>query len=234
MATLADFRTRVSRKLGLTNEAGHDELAAIDSWCNEAVDQILLKTGCYVTTTTLALSANTKDYQLATGILDIQRVIDADNVPLEEVAPDEIFDLRRAASTTSSTVGLRYAVDGANLFMVYPTPSAAATLTLYYVPRPTVMSAATHDPSSVSPTNYGGIPTEFHKLIELYALAEGSDYDDDQTAEQGQRYRALFDRGIAEMRRHLSLKGSRKLPRARIGGTRRRPIASDPSADWYG
>lgn len=209
MATLADFRTRVSAKLGLDNTAASAEQLLIDSWCNEAVEQILVRTRCYVASGTL--SYTTSDAQLPSTVLAIQDLYNADNVPLEQITPQDVLTFRRGVQVTS-TLPWRYALNG-SLVMIYPTPTASGSLTMLYVPRPTAMTTGANDPST---TTYGGIPSEWHKLIEFYALAEGSDYDDDQTGAQGERYRQMFELHLARMHKALNTRGGRVRPRFKI------------------
>src|SRR3990167_2858741 len=216
MATLAQLRSRISAELDLDNTASGAEQVLIDARCNEAVTEILYKTRCRVGLATMALIAPPDDYTLPTGILAVQRIVDSNDFPLVQTSPEELHQLRRTgATTTTDTTTLRYAVDGANLLMVYPTPSAASTLTVYYVPKPTAMSDGAHDASNAT---YGGIPSEFHHLIEFYACSRLASYDDDQSSAQGERYTVSFERGIQEMRRRLAQRGERRLSPSQVGG----------------
>lgn len=231
MATLSELRTRVSAKLGLDNTASGDQ-PLIDGWLNEGVREVLLDTHCYVAKATMNLSANVGDYDLPTTILaihDIYVTSGGEDGMFERVSADEILRRRRADAAVAATGTTRYyAVNGANMLMVYPTPAAADTITIYYVPRPTELSSSAHDPSS---TTYGGVPVEYHKAIEFYALAEGADYDDDSSSAQGERYRALYERQILKTKRRIRNRGGRSLGRATLGRRSRRYLSGDPSAD---
>src|SRR5574337_1796552 len=79
---------------------------------------------------------------------------------------------------------------GADLFAVWPTPTTADTLDVYYVPQPTEMSDGSHDPSNAT---YGGIQTAYHKAIELWALSQGSDHEHEQRTQQGVTYEQRFE-----------------------------------------
>lgn len=174
-------------------------------------------------------TANTGDYTLPTGILSVRAFQWANaggssGVP-ERVSVDEILRLRSWADGSSSTLpATYYAVAGTNLLMVYPTPSSADTITVYYVPRPTAMSSASHDPSNAT---YGGVPAEFHPAVEKYALWHLASMDDDQTSGQGERYRIEYEgdngRGglIARMRGQILRHGGRP-GRAQFAPSRRR------------
>ena len=224
MATLTTLRAAVAGELGLDNTASSTEQGLIDGWLNEAVEQVLVRTHCHVSFANISLTADTKDYHLPTGIIAIRKVVDSDSVPLVRESAEMIHELRRSSGASDSA--MRYAIDGANLLMVYPTPSSSSTLTFYYVPRPTVMSSGSHDPSSVT---YGRIPAEHHRALEFYACARGASYDDDESSAQGKRYWELYDQAIRRMSASLNAKGGRKASRARLA--RNRFVPHSPSQD---
>jgi hypothetical protein len=223
MATYGQLKNRVVRKLGLDDTAFGDEDSAVGEWLNEGVLEILLETHCYISRdSSVALTDGTGDYELDTDILAIHTLL-AGTVPLVRVSEEEIHWLRRSASA-SSTV-MRYAVAGANMLMVYPTPSAAVDLAVYFVPRPTPMSDESHDPADVT---YGGIPSEHHKAIEFYALWQGADYDTVAAIPPAQREQD-FERYLGKMRRSRSQKGGRQLSPARMARSGR--VTRSPSED---
>ena len=76
--------------------------------------------------------------------------------------------------------------------MVYPTPASAGTITVYGVPRPATLSASGSSPDE--------IPLEYQKAVELFALGEAADYDDDETSAQGSRYREEYEKWIRWIR----------------------------------
>jgi hypothetical protein len=175
----------------------------------------------------MALTAGSSDYTLPTAILDIQDLYDTSSdqdYPLERRPVEEL--LRYRLNSDESSPAKIYALNGANLLMVYPTPASADTLTVYYVPRPTALSTGSDDPSSAT---LGGIPSEYHFGIELYAYWKAADYDDDQSSAQGTRYKEEYEQFIARMRRDLMQKGGRRLARARPG--RPKPYRFHPSTD---
>jgi len=221
MATLADFRTRVASKLGLDNSAGSAEQLLTDSWCNEAVVEILLRTQCTVETGEMATTVGVWDYQLSTNILAMRDIWREDANgridPVIRLSEQEILDLHRS-STSSSAAFTKYATSGANLLLIWPTPTAVYTLDLLYVPRPTVMSSGSHDPSTLT---YGRIPTEFHKAIEYYALWQGAEYDENRGSQGGERYRTLFENYLAQViRPAMKRKGGVDMPQVRRGSWR--------------
>lgn len=225
MATLDDFRLRVAAKLSLTNDPAADQ-PLIDSSVNEAVVDVLLRTRARVEIATAPLTANEGDYELPLDeSLQIVKVevtsggIDYDLVPLDL---EQLRGLRRGNPSASSPPR-RYAVAGSNLLLLYPVPSASDdVLKLHHVPRPAPLSAGSDDPSTAT---YGGIPTEFHKAIEYYALWQGADVDDDGSSAQGERYRILYegqngDGGeLAKIRRFVRARVGRR-PSLKIGPPR--------------
>jgi hypothetical protein len=119
-----------------------------------------------------------------------------------------------------------YALNGADLLMLFPTPVSADVLTVYYVPLPTEMSASGNDPTSAT---YGGIPVEYHPALEEYAKWKMADYDDDSSSSMGAAYQAEYLRLVRDARKHLRQLGGRTLGRAVVG---RSPMRrSSPSQD---
>lgn len=176
---------------------------------------MLLQTGCYVTSATATETATQGDYTLDSAIIRVSgwqwTSNTLVNVPARISVPDLLY-LRSNASASSPAS--MYALAGSNLLMVYPVPDAADSLTIYYTPRPTAMSSGTHDPSNAT---YGGVPAEFHKAIEYYALREGADYAKDGGLKE---YDQMYLREVQKIRRYVDMKGGRK-GRVLVNGTRR-------------
>jgi hypothetical protein len=210
--------------------------AELDVKLNDAVVDVLRRTRCYVASTTISLSAGTSDYTLSTSILSILTMYGSaggTNFRLEQVSPQMITDLQTADATTS-TSSFYYSVIGANLLSVWPTPVSSGTLTVRYVPRPTALSGASDDPSSAS---LGGIPSEYHYALELYALWKMADSNDDQSSSQGERYRVAYEgengRGgfLGQMKSEIRVKAG-SLGRVRVNSRRKR-LGLSPSTDLY-
>lgn len=210
--TLADFRNEISAKLSLNlNDAG--ELALIDGWVNDGIEEVVGQTEARVGIATADLTAGDGDYELDSAIMRLLWIESAEggsSLDWEPSSPNDILTARLNASSGSPV--RRYAVDGANMLMVFPIPESDTSITMRYVPRP----AALIDPDD-TPTD---IPGEFHKLVTLYALWQGGDYDDDQTSAQGSRYQQLFEAGIVDMRSRINKKRGRRLPRAHVSRRR--------------
>lgn len=230
MATLAQMVTAVQVKLGLDTTSGGTEESQLILWLSQGVVDVLLRARVNVNTTTMSLSAGTADYTLDTGILALQDIsyttAAGTTGTLTRVTPEDILRFRSTTPASGATVRY-YALNGNDMFMVYPTPSSADTLTIYYVPRPTALSSTSstaHDPSSET---YGGIPTEYHKAIELYALAQAAEFTDHRPSQYGARYRAEYEAKLVEIKRAMRHKGGRSLGPAIVG--KRRPLVGDNS-----
>lgn len=220
MATLAALRNSVTTKLGLLNDTG-TERDLVDQWCNEAILEILSRTHCTVHVGSMATVADVWQYHLDANILALRDVFRTDAAgavePVIRVTEQEILELRRG-SASSNAAYTRYATIGANLIILWPTPSAAYTLNLHYVPRPGSMTVASDDPSDA---NFGRVPKEFHKAIEYYALWQGGEYDESRSSQGGERYRALFENYIDKViRPSIRKKGGADQPQVRRGSWR--------------
>lgn len=215
---------KIQAKLGLDSTAASAEETQLIAWINEGVVDVLVRARVNVNCADLTLTANTWKYTLPTSALAIQDIsytaaADGSVGTLTRVTPADILRFRTASPATGSTVKY-YALNGSDLLMVYPTPSAADVITIYYTPRPTALSSTSstaHDPSSET---YGGIPTEYHKAIELYALAQAAEYTEHQPSQFGARYQAMYESKLLEIKRAMRHKGGRSLGPATVGKRR--------------
>lgn len=217
MTTLAQFRTAVSAEVGLDNTASGDQ-PLIDNAVNEAVTDVVLRTRCRVRAATLALTIGTKDYTIDTAvllILDAYLTMAGIDYPLERVGVDELLTWRRASVGNVSPAQM-YAVAGSDLFMIYPTPATADTITFYYVPRPATLSVSSDTPSEV--------PAEFHPAVTLYADWQLASLADDNSSQNGAAYQARYEQEIRRIKRWVGLKGNNRLPRATIRRNRGAPL----------
>lgn len=209
MSTLAQFRSSVAGELGLTNTVAGDQ-TQIDLWVNQGVTDVMLRTNCQMEPATLALTAGTSDYELDTSILkiyDAYVTVGGNPYWMEFTSVDQVLAMRRS-STESVSPAQYYAVGGANLFMIYPAPATADTVTMYYLPRPAVLSV-----SSSSPTE---IPAEFHPCVEYYAFYRGASFTDDTSSQGGQSYLQRYELLLRQMKRSVGLKGNHRLPPATV------------------
>lgn len=209
MATLAEFRTSVAGELGLTNTVAGDQ-TAIDAWINQGVVDVMLRTNCQMEPATMSLTAGTGDYELDTAVLKIyDAYVSVATVPywMEYTSVDQILAMRRT-TTANVSPAQYYSLGGANLFMVYPSPQSADTVTIYYLPRPATLSAATATPSE--------IPAEFHSCVEYYAFYRGASFTDDTSSRGGADYLQRYEFLIRQMKRDIGLKGKHRMPPAEV------------------
>lgn len=228
MATLTDFRLRISAKLGLDNTVAGDQ-GLIDSWVNEGVVEALTRSRINVAAGTMALTANTADYTLPTQILALDELYLAPVGQSQLYAmyrknPLEIIDMR-IGSTAGTPPARFYALSGTSLLMVYPTPAAADVLTIYYVPRPATLSAGSDTPSD--------IPSEWQKVVEYYGCWQAAQYTDNAASQEGQLWRSLYENELSLMKRAALHRGGRKLSPAVVGrnATSRRMVGSPSQQD---
>lgn len=194
----------------------------IDSWVQEGVAEILARTHCQVSIATLALTSGTKDYTLPTQVMAIEELFNTSggtDYQLQRAPLEEMIRLRRAVGSTPSRY---YTLIGFDSLLLYPTPGTGETLTIYYVPRPATLAAGD------SPTD---IPAEWHKAIEVYALWQGADYDDDQSSAQGERYHQQYEAYIREIKKAMRRMGGKRIAPAVPGRRRSLLLPSSPSQD---
>jgi hypothetical protein len=227
LSDFAALKNNVSKELGLDETASGTEDVLLGRRLNEAVRYLLVKTQCYVKTATITLAANDYEYELTDALSDdalvLLQLITSDGKLCERVTVQELYGFREASPAVANAYTYRYALAGANLLLLYPTPSAAGTLTALYVPKPTEMSSGTHDPATAT---YGNIPVQWHDAIELYAMSKLASFDDDASSQMGAVYKVQLDTRLKEIRGEIRRLGG-KMPRAKVG--RRYLIPSDPS-----
>lgn len=232
--TLDDLRSEVYQRLRLDSTASGADETFVTRALNQGVLEILTRTHCYVKCADVATIADTWKYRMPTSVLAFKRLLTADSSSEDQeaiqVAESELFDLRRsqlAVATTSTR--MRYALMGADLLLVWPTPTAAGTIDAFYVPYPTAMSSGSHDPATET---YGGIQAQYHPAIYLWALAQAADREQHTTSQAGLKYRAEFDDYIKRIRIDLNRRKG-PLPRARIGNRRALvPSRNDIDLGW--
>lgn len=225
MSTLTQLRAAISGKLGLDNTVAGDQ-TFIDAWINEGYTEIIARTKVNVQVATMALTAGSTDYTLPTQILALNDlyITDASNSVLSRmirVSSEEILNMRIGTQNQGAPPVRWYALNGANLLMVYPAPAAADTLTAYYIPRPTALTAGSDTPSA--------IPTEWHTTIEYFGLWQGGQYINDGASQNGATYQQLYEAALAKMRKAALHRGGRKLSPAVVGRQNQRSPIGQPS-----
>lgn len=234
MATLGVLHSHVARELGLDTDSSlsGNDATVVTEWLNRAVRDILVKTHVRVREFSMDLTAGTDEYSLDTDILQMLSLRSNDGSDDREMEPLTLDDLnrRRILGDTSSSPARFYTLLGSDMLILYPVPGTGESVQGEYVPKPTEMSAAAHDPAN---TTYGGIPIEFHDAVELYALWHGGRADDHQESARGNQYRAEYYQRVAEMKAELNRKRGVRKPHARVRRRGSSRVTSDPSRAWF-
>lgn len=217
--TVTSYKTQITAKAGLDTSAD-DALMLI--WLNQAYEDIVLRTHCKVRPASLTLTAGTDTYSLPTQALAILEPYNSSSGKTGLMKPIDLTEMARKRTGQTSTSGtILYYVLMGDLLELYPAPSTGDTLNLWYVPRPTALSSGSDTPSD--------IPSEYHKLLEFFALAEAYEYHRKMSL-------MTYNKGLYEQ----GIKGMIKMLRGRQGRTdrivvgypeRRRELPRDPSAD---
>lgn len=174
----------------LTTEALHDDFAAAkyQSRAQQALNEALGRVGRRVdslqrrTAATVAVVGGTDTYALPADFVRLVSLRDASKRYVLEEVDATVIDTQPAA-TGSPTL---YAVDGSSL-LIWPTPSAAVTLTLRYWATPAVMDDDADIPA---------IPSDYVDLLVTYARSKLFRWEDDKQ---------MADQLLADFERDLGL-----------------------------
>jgi len=223
---LATFRSRIARVSGLSTSDATD-LADIDSWVNEAVEQFNRETKLNVATASLAVTADQDTYSLDSDILSMQALwyvpADAQSALLTALAPETLIE-RRMIETGESTAPRYYALAGANTLMLWPAPTASTeTLHILYVPRHNALSTTAHSPDD--PLK-GNIPAEYHTILESYAKWKACEGEDHRMSQFGNVFKEQWDTGVAKVRAEVKKKAGVNIPAVRLGRPRHVPVGN--------
>lgn len=226
---LATFRTRVARVSGLsTSDAG--DLALLDGWANESVVQFLRETKINVRRASLNATANEAVYTLDDDILAMQALwyapaADAQSALLQARVPEDIINMQLLAVDTTNP--RYYALAGANTILLHPAPASSADLLhILYVPRPAAMSTTADSPSA---TANGGIPEEYHDILEAYAKWKACEAEDHRMSQFGNVFKEEWNLGIARVRGEMKRKAGVVIAPVRVG--RPRGLPASPGVD---
>ena len=222
---LATFRSRVARVSGMSPSDSGD-LTLIDGWVNDGVVQFLRETKMNVSLASLAVTADEGTYTLDTDILAMQALwyapADSQSALMEPLAPETLIQ-RRLFETGENTPPRYYALAGANTIMLWPTPSdGTETLHILYVPRPAALSTTADSPAA---TANGGIPEEYHPILEAYAKWKACEAEEHKPSEAGAVFMREWQAGVAQARGDVKRKAGVTVPSVRLGRPRRVPAS---------
>ena len=198
-ATFASIKDSVIAKLRL--DATADD-TRVGDWINQVYADVCVDTEAIQTASTMDLTANAATYTLPSAAVRIKWMFvtpqgGTQSMALEPTTMEQILMWRMIGGGTDGVTGSvqYYALNGNNLIDFYPTPSAADTITMYYVKLPDAMANANDVPEISEP--YAS------KLLEYGALAEAADFKRDPSEQQ---YRALYASWMQRFRIHLHRK----------------------------
>ena len=217
--TAQELILHVQYAIGLDRTSGGiEETFAID-WLNEAAQKFLVDTKVHVDSQTVTLTPGTNDYDLPTDVLVVNQLevttTDGQVIPLAPIDPEEMLWRRRYPGA----IPIRYySMQGKNLLMLYPTPTEADVVTMYYVPYGTAVTTGnwTSDLFSLF-----GIPSEFHDIVELWVKYRAGDHADDGSSQNGMTYYQLYNAEVRKVRGKIRRMQGRKRPFARAGRRQR-------------
>jgi len=224
--TLKEMRDEVVNSLGLQEISPYNEGTLVTGFLNRGVIDLLSRTRCVVRCVHLKTTAGVDTYKLDHSIMSL--------VDVEDGAQRMRRSQRRE---NEGWVGVTYPSGDYGLtggftlirsdILRVPAPSEDGEVDVWGVLRPSPMTDDAHSPGDEA---YGAIPDEFQDAIILYALWKASDYADDQSGGQGERYRQQYEgqdtRGgrLREIRMMVNKRGTQKAPgmRARVRQVRSR------------
>lgn len=226
-STFLDIQQAVQANTRM-DPANATDVQQIKDWINQTYYQVVLETECLQESDTMTLTANVADYTLPAAVARIKYMTlrqasqGGFNAPLVLVPPMRILTWRQSAggvSVTNSTA-MYYSVLGLNDLLLYPTPSTADTLLLYYTQYPPILVNNTDVP--LLPEPYGS------QLLQAGALMEASDYLKDVIASYS--YPQQFADWMTRFRQHLRRRaGAQTTQFEKAGGGSSMP--HDPSSD---
>lgn len=206
--TLGDLIRHVSLTAGLDDTAGSDEYTLMVDWANEGVIEVLKKTRCYQIEGQSAMTSGEDHFTADASILLVLDWQFPDLTDYDRLSVDEVRDLRRLGSSRKA-----YAMEFRDFWM-NPAATTGFTVSFTFVPYPTAMSSASHDPSNVL---YGGVPAQYHTAIRYYMLWQSALYDEKKLPLSPKDYRELFQDECKNVRVEGLRQGGRRVGRMRVG-----------------
>lgn len=194
-STFGDIQTQVAAKLRLDTTA---DAQKIKDYINRAYAETCIETEALQTVATMTLTAGATTYTLPSGAVRIkQMTVTSGGVTFRPLVPTSIEQILEwqaqngGIAAVNGTVS-HYAILGVDEMVVWPTPSAADTITVYYVKQPTALSGSSDVPS---------IPEPYAtRCLENGALYEAALFAKDPDAPV---YKAEYEMAKRELRGHL-------------------------------
>lgn len=215
--TFQQMRDYVQKTIGLQGIDDYNELTLVDMWLNQGVIDLLARTRCIVRCVHLQTFAGEDTYTLDHSILSL---VDVENGRWRKHRRDQ--GSWYPTLDPPELQGKHFDLIRSDVLRI-PTPEEDGELEVWAVIRPQPMTDAAHSPGDEA---YGAIPDEFQDAIVTYALWKGSDYADDASGSQGERYRGLYEGQdgsggrLREIRKMINKRGTALAPRRRTTGLR--------------
>lgn len=219
-STYLNLQDKILRRLRLDPTA---DRATVKDVLNVIYAQVCVETEALQAAATMTATAGASTYLLPLQVLRIKEMTAAAvagsyGPPLQQVSLDEILSLRQSAQVAAANSGAssRYALIGMNQLELWPTPTQADTLLLYYVYLPVALNADTDIP---------GLQEPYATQILFYGAL--SELADDMSDPAEINYRQLYDMWMAKFRGHLNRRHSGVSTQFRVVGEQQLVAARD-------
>lgn len=155
MAYPADFKTIQDDVIAKLRLDPVSHLQAVKDAINEVQTEAAVELEATQTSATMQMAANTSTYTLPAAVSRIKQISAAPVTSPTSYGPaldptdlDDILGLRQSQQYAATNAGLpsRYALLGLTQFEVWPTPTSADWLLIYYVYLPTPLAADGNPP----------------------------------------------------------------------------------------
>lgn len=217
VTTRGDLKRHIAAEIGLDQTVAGVEDLLMNDWAQDAVYDFLIETRVHLASGTLALVAGQQDYSMVSAVPNALGITEASissggsRYGLERVSMEELLDWRRTSQTLDRT--RKFACEG-DLFMVYPTPAQADTITFYGPSRPTPFSTDADDFTTAA---FGGIPVQHSPALISYMRWRAGIYDERKVPHTPDQLRQFYELELARARRRIRRMGGRTLPGLRAG-----------------
>jgi len=233
---LGQMRGQVQQWLGLQDISSYDETQLAKDLIYQGTLDMLARTKCVVRCVELNVSGGVDTYILDHSIMALVDVEDGARRRARRDqstnSPDSVDEVIVYPAGSIDTTPTMFTLIRADILRLSPVPAANGQVQVWGVLKPQQMSA---DSDSPSDEIHGAIPEEWHDVPVLYALWKASDYADDASSQQGERYRALYEgadgRGgrLAQIRVAVNKRGTARAANRRVS---LKPVWS--SGAWVG
>lgn len=210
----------VSNVTGLSDAQGTDDRSILDVLANDAIQQVMLDTACYVIRMNVTLVANVDEYQLDRGILRILNIVQPGASPNSIIQITSLQQIAEFRLGQASGAVRLIALAGSNLLLMAPTPTTADTMLFYAVPVPTLIY-------TTSDIFGQGLPVFAKRAVQAYMCARAMEHNHDYSAARlrgGQiitgaaaYWQGVYDEEVKMINKNDRQLAGRRLATARIG-----------------